>query len=252
MILFQDDCLNVFSTINDMSIDFICCDMPYGTTPCKWDTPIDLVVLSTEIKRIIKPNGVIALFGTEPFSSNLRMSMKDIYKYDWYWKKCRSLGANFCHAKNSPIKNIETISIFSPAKINHIGKTKNRMNYFPQGLKDCSVLQNHKSNKVNAFKKLIEGPSHKKYTRTQTGFPDQILDFKFEKTERKNRFHPTQKPISLLEYLIRTYTVENDIVLDFTMGSGSTGVACKNTNRKFIGIEKDKDYFAIAEKRLKI
>lgn len=248
--LLLGDCLERMKEIKDQSIDFILTDPPYGVTPCKWDLKLNFDLIFIELKRIIKPNCVIALFGNEPFSSNLRTIAKDFYKYDFYYKKSKNLGANFCHAKNSPIKTIETISVFSYGKISHIGKSNCRMNYYPQGVTDCLKTQKVKSSKINSFRKHIERKSNKNYIRTKENFPDQLLDFKFEKNERKNRFHPTQKPVALLEYLIKTYTLENELVLDFTMGSGSTGVACKNLNRKFIGIEKDETYFNIAKKRL--
>jgi site-specific DNA-methyltransferase (adenine-specific) len=249
--LILGDCLEKLKDIPDKSIDFVLTDPPYNLTHCKWDELLDFNEVFFELKRIIKDNGVIALFGTEPFSSKLRSIGQDIYKYDWYWKKCKSLGANFCHAKNSPIKTIETISIFSHGKINHIGKTKNRMNYNPQGLIVCKPIHSHhKFGKISSFRKYIERPSHKKYKRTITNYPDQIIDFKFSTEERKNRYHPTQKPVALLEYLIKTYTLEGETVLDFTMGSGSTGVAAKNLNRKFLGIEKDVQFFKIAKNRI--
>lgn len=247
--LIHGDCLVEMKNIPDKSVDMVLCDPPYGTTACKWDTVIPFEPMWTELKRITKDNGAICLFGSEPFSSHLRLSNLKMFKYDWFWKKCKSLGANFCHARNSPIKTIEVISVFSFGKINHENKTKNRMKYFPQGLTDTHIKQKHRGDKITAFKKNIEFDKY--YIRTKTGFPDQELNFKFEKHERKNRLHPTQKPVTLLEYLIKTYTLENETVLDFTMGSGSTGVACKNLNRHFIGIEKDLHYYNVAVERIK-
>lgn len=248
--LLHGDCLEKLKELPDNSVDMVLTDPPYGTTPCDWDKALNFNILWPELERVSKKPAAICVFGTEPFSSLLRTSNDNLYKYDWYWKKCKSLGANFCHAKNSPIRLIETISVFSSAKINHIGKTKCRMNYNPQGLQDCHMVENVKSSKINSFKKQIQRPSHKKYTRFKTGYPSNILDIGFVKGERKNRLHPTQKPVALLEYLIKTYTNEGDTVLDFTMGSGSTGVAAKNLNRSFIGIELDENYFEIAKKRI--
>lgn len=248
--LFNGDCLEILREIDDESVDLILTDPPYGVTPCSWDKVIDFNLLWPHLKRIIKKNGVICIFGTEPFSSNLRLSCIENYKYDWYWEKCKSLGANFCHAKNSPIRTVESISVFSLGKINHVGKTINRMNYNPQDLKECSIKSGHKHGKVSSFRKYIERPSHKKYIRNKTRYPSSVLRFNFEKQERKNRFHPKQKPLSILEYLIKTYTKEYDTVLDFAMGSGSTGVAAKKNNRSFIGIEIDKDFFEVSKNRI--
>ena len=247
--LLHGDCLELMKNIPDKSIDMILVDPPYALTPCKWDKKLNWPNLWVEMERIITPIGSILIFGTEPFSSEIRLSNKN-YKYDLYWVKCKSLGANFCHAKNSPIRIIETISVFSKGKINHIGKSLDRMNYFPQGLKDCNIVQADRGKKINSFKKHIYKKSHKTYKRYKTNYPTNILDFKFDNVERKNRKHPTQKPVSLLEYLIKTYTLENETVLDFTMGSGSTGVACKNLNRNFVGIELDENYFNIAKNRI--
>lgn len=248
--LLNGDCLEVMKSIKANSIDFILCDPPYGTTPCEWDNDLPWYDLFSEMERITKQNSAIAIFGTEPFSYKLKSTRPDLYKYDFYYKKCKSLGANFCHAKNSPIKIIENIMLFSKAKISHEGKSKNRMTYNPQGLVDCKTIQRVKTNKIDAFRYHIDRKSHKTYTRTKSNFPTNIIEIGFDKDERKNRFHPTQKPIKLLEYLIKTYTNENDVVLDFCMGSGSTGVACVNTNRNFIGIEKDEKYYEIAKKRI--
>lgn len=245
--LYQGDCLEVMDNLisEGIKVDAIITDPPYGTTECKWDSIIPFDKMWERINKLIKDNGVIALFGSEPFSSKLRISNLEYYKYDWYWHKDKCI--NFVHAKNMPLKNVEIITVFSKGIIAHIGNKK-RMIYNPQGIIPLNkiVKGKNKGGKLNEHR--FNRPSHKEnYNRDFTNYPDTVLTFKsdFEK------LHPTQKPVSLMEYLIKTYTQENETVLDFTMGSGSTGVACVNTNRNFIGIELDKKYFEIAEKRIK-
>lgn len=221
------DCLKILPTLPDASIDFILTDPPYGTTACKWDTVIPFEPMWKELKRVIKPNGAIALFGSEPFSSALRMSNIKQFKYDWVWDK--KAVSNPQLAKIQPLKQHELICIF------------NSKRYFPQGLKSfLGVSRQGKSSTLNHIKRDIVG-----YTQEFTNYPKTILTFKVERG-----LHPTQKPVALLEYLIKTYTLEGETVLDFTMGSGSTGVACKNLGRKFIGIEHDEKYFQIAKDRI--
>jgi DNA modification methylase len=205
-----------------------------GTTACKWDVIIPFEPLWKEYKRIIKDRGCIALFGSEPFSSYLRMSNIKDYKYDWIWEKNKP--TNFGNANKMPLKSYEIISVFY----------NSLPTYNPQGLIDIpeKTVKRNKNEEPEAYGKTgLIG----EFKRNKTNFPRQNLKFGMEE---KNA-HPTQKPVALLEYLIRTYTLENETVLDNTMGSGSTGVACINTNRNFIGIEKDYKYFDIAEKRIK-
>ena len=227
--LHKGDCLEVMKGIESGSVDAIITDPPYGTTACKWDSVIDFELMWEQLNRIIKPNGAIVLFGNEPFSSALRMSNIKNYKYDWIWNK--RLSANGVVARYQPLKITELISVFSNKK----------HNYFPQGVVSCNK-KNYRSNSEIA--------TTKKHTYTQlvTNFPKNILDFKG--VNRLKTQHPTQKPVELMEYLIKTYTNEGETVLDFTMGSGSTGVACKQTNRNFIGIEQDDKYFEIAQNRI--
>ena len=225
------DCLEIMKTIEDDSIDAIITDPPYGTTACKWDSVIPFEPMWEQLNRIIKPNGAIVLFGSEPFSSALRMSNIKNYKYDWVWHKNNKTG--FLNAKKMPLKNIEVISVFIE-----------NIKYNPQGLK--------KFNKI--VKRSSLGSVHQLPTRGTenfqkfTNYPTQYLNFKCQ----SKTVHPTQKPVALMEYLIKTYTNENETVLDFTMGSGSTGVACVNTNRNFIGIEQDDNYFNIAKNRINL
>ena len=230
------DCLELMKDIPDGSVDLVLTDPPYGTTNCRWDTIIPFDPMWEQMKRIIKPNGAICLFGGEPFSSALRMSNIKNFKYDWYWQKTTPTG--FLNAKKQPLRNIETISVFySKQPIYNPQKT--------HGHKRKVSLAKHKQN----CKKSEEYNDYDLASYDSTDrYPTQILRFKTDR--QKSALHPTQKPVDLLEYLIRTYTNEGETVLDFTMGSGSTGVACVNTNRNFIGIELDEGYFQIAKQRI--
>tara|TARA_R100000664_G_C2710309_1_gene107381 strand:- start:99 stop:812 length:714 start_codon:yes stop_codon:yes gene_type:complete len=232
MILINNDCLKALPTLEEKSIDFILTDIPYGTTACKWDSIIPFEPMWNELDRLIKPNCAIALFGSEPFSSALRMSNIKNYKYDWVWQKNNA--GNFQLVNYQPLKIHELVSVFSNKK----------HHYYPQGLIECNIIQSNK-NKAGSLKHLDSEKLRSHYKQKFTNYPKSILKYK-----RTNKFHTTQKPVPLLEYLIKTYTKENDTVLDFTMGSGSTGVACKNLNRNFIGIELDTKYFNIAKKRI--
>lgn len=232
MKLYKGDCLEVMKTIPNGSIDAIITDPPYGTTACKWDSVIDFELMWEQLNRIIKHNGAIVLFGSEPFSSALRMSNIKNYKYDWVWEKER--GSNFATLKYQPFKKHEIISLFSNKP--HIYNPQMRVG------KPYTCKQGGKGaifNKGTAEKQIIT-------VNNGTRHPHSILQF-----NRDKGFHPTQKPVALMEYLIKTYTNEQETVLDFTMGSGSTGVAAKNLNRNFIGIEQDEKYFKIAEQRIK-
>jgi DNA modification methylase len=229
--LLHGDCLELMKDIPDKSIDMILCDLPYGTTACKWDVILPFEPLWKEYKRIIKDRGCIALFGSEPFSSHLRMSNIKDYKYDWIWNKKK--GGNPLLSKLQPIKITETISIFN-SKIYYPIMTKRDK---PKSRGKNKGIISETTN--NAF--IMDKIYYEKY-------PKNIIEF--SNANQNNKYHPTEKPISILEYLIKTYTLENETVLDNTMGSGSTGVACINTNRNFIGIEKDDKYFEIAKNRI--
>lgn len=241
MQLYHGDCLEIMQTIPDSSVDMVLCDLPYGTTACKWDTVIPFELLWQHYKRVIKQNGAICLFGSEPFSSKLRMSAIDLFKYDWIWEKNSGLG--FQHSKNMPLKRHEIISVFSKAPIGHKSLLgERRMVYNPQG-----AICDNKVSKVSKKSDLLGARPNQdgKLYISYSNFPTSILRF-----ENKRGDHPTQKPVTLLEYLIRTYTNEGETVLDNCMGSGSTGVACVNTNRNFIGIELDRNYFRLAVNRI--
>lgn len=233
--LYQGDCLEVMKNIENRSVDLILTDPPYGTTACKWDSIIPFEPMWEQLNRIIKSNGAIVLFGSEPFSSALRMSNIKNYKYDWKWDKAKPSG--FQVAKYRPMQRTEDIIVFS------YGKQK--ISYYPimenrEKIKKSRIYSSSDSNPIK-YNDGKERVYDKKY-------PQSLLVF--SNANQKNKVHPTQKPVALLEYLIKTYTLEGETVLDFTMGSGSTGVACLNTNRNFIGIELDEGYFNIAQNRI--
>lgn len=240
----HNDCLIEMESIADGSIDMILCDLPYGTTSCKWDSIIPFEPLWEQYKRIIKLNGVIVLTASQPFTSALVTSNLDWFKYEWIWLKNRP--TNFAHAKNKPMKKHENVLIFSCGTTVHVSQSIDRMPYFPQGLVSTKSkkIKKRSSEKTDAF--FSDRPGHKEFVRESTGYPNSILEFSTDQLG----LHPTAKPVLLMEYLIRTYTNEGDVVLDNCMGSGTTGVACVNTGRNFVGIEKDPDYFQIAKKRI--
>jgi len=235
MMLGHGDCLNLMSDIPDGSIDMCLTDPPYGTTACKWDSVIPFEPMWEQLKRIVKPNGAICLFGSEPFSSHLRLSNLKMYKYDWMLEKNRATG--FLNAKKMPLYKYEICSVFG-------GKIK----YYPQlrKIKPTMFKLNNTGSKSDCYGE-IKNIIKPLYGMRDFKYPDNKIIFN---QVLKNRLHSTQKPVALLEYLIKTYTLENETILDFTMGSGSTGVAAKNLNRKFIGIERDDKYFEIARKRI--
>lgn len=244
--LYYGDCLEEMKKIPDGSVDLILTDLPYGMTACKWDKVIPIDQIWGQIERVSKKISSTLLFGSEPFSTKLRVSNLDWYRYDWYWVKSKP--GLYQHAKNRPMKAIETISVFSQAKWGHKSQVKNRMKYYPQGVK--SVGERVVTKGFNAGGVGSERPNQVgKIYEAFTGFPNDVLYF--PSVLGKNAIHSTQKPVPLLEYLIRTYTNGGETVLDFTMGSGSTGVACVNTGRKFIGIELDDNYYGIAYNRIK-
>lgn len=236
--IYNGDCIEIMKEIPDRSIDLILCDLPYGTTKCSWDIIISFDDLWKQYKRIIKDNGAIVLFGQEPFSSLLRTSNLDMYRYDIYWEKERL--TNIMQVKKRVGKTIETISVFY----------KNQPTYNPQMIKYDGKPR---SNKVKNGKlgKLVDDNNDKsvrEYVDTGYRYPTQV--WKFKRDTLTSNLHPTQKPVALLEELIKTFSNEGDTILDNCMGSGSTGVASINTNRNFIGIELDENYFRIAKERI--
>jgi site-specific DNA-methyltransferase (adenine-specific) len=233
--LILGDCIEKMKEFPSHSIDLVLTDPPYGTTQCKWDSVIPFDLMWEQLLRIIKDNGAICLFGSEPFSSRLRISNIEMFKYDWIYQKNKTTG--FLNAKRQPLNDNELISVFY----------KKQCIYNPQKTKAEKVYKRGHVKKTKCDCYGVE----RNYFQIDDGlrYPTRIIYFNNNKTSQQ--FHPTQKPIDLLEYLIKTYTNPNDTVLDFTMGSGSTGIACQNLNRSFIGIENDREYFDIAQKRIK-
>ena len=244
----QGDCLELMPKIEDKSIDMILADLPYGTTACKWDIVIPFESLWKQYKRTIKDNGAIVLFGSEPFSSHLRLSNIKQYRYDWIWHK--NIGGGFALAKKQPLKRHEIISVFylkqptyNPIMGEYSDSTKKR---FKNGEKlNTNAQRENKTGNIFNLDRTDYIFDFNKGT-----YPTSVKYFKRPHTANNKSIHPTQKPVKLMEYLIKTYTNENDLVLDNVMGSGTTGIACINLNRDFIGMELDKDYFEIAKKRI--
>jgi site-specific DNA-methyltransferase (adenine-specific) len=237
MQLFHGDCLDILTTLSDKSVDAVICDPPYGTTACKWDSVIPFEPMWKELKRIIKPRGAIVLFGSQPFTSALVMSNPKWFRYEWVWKKKKAV--NYVKANQMPMRYHENIVVFY----------KNLPTYNPQftkGIPYTTVFPRGNTNKPDAVFQDTRKPGHTK-TNDGTRHPSTIIDIPKMGTET---LHPTQKPLALLEYLVKTYTNPGDTCLDFTFGSGTTGVACVNLDRDFIGIEKDATYFALGSDRI--
>jgi DNA modification methylase len=231
------DCLELMKDIPNGSIDMILCDLPYGTTACKWDTIIPFEPLWEQYERIIKPNGAIVLTASQPFTSALVMSNPKSFKYEWIWDKCQC--TNFYNAKKQPLKRHESILVF------------NTNIYFPQKEKIKDNDYRYRKNGRNS--PIKQGGVYgniKQKNRVETGerYPNSIL--KISNTNAMGKNHPTEKSIILFEYLIKTYTNEGDLVLDNTAGSGTTAIACLNTNRQFIVMEKEQKYYDIILKRV--
>ena len=236
MKLLHGDCLELMKDIPDGSVDLILCDPPYGTTDCKWDSVLPFDKLWTEYNRILKPNGAAVLFCAQPFTTDLIASNRKAFRYCWYWLKNQATGFTF--AKYQPMRKVEDICVFY----------RKMPTYNPQGLtmipgEKRKILRKPTPTRESIYK---ANTLLKPYTPRFTGYPKNVLQFN---TERGH--HPTQKPVPLLEYLVRTYTNEGDTILDNCMGSGSTGVAVKRVGgRHFIGIEQDRNYFEIAKERI--
>jgi len=237
MKLYNGDCLEVMDRLitDGIKVDAIITDPPYGTTACRWDSVIPFEPMWERLNKVIKPDGVMVLFGSEPFSSILRISNIKNYKYDWVWEKSKA--TNFLNVKKQPLRAKENISIFYRKQPTYNAQIKKGKAY------NKGIRKNQSEDDVyGAFNQTEVKSNGDRY-------PRDVLYFKTAESEGST-FHKTQKPVALMEYLIKTYTNKNELVLDFTMGSGTTGIACKNLNRNFIGIELDNNYFNIAKERL--
>lgn len=231
--LYQGDCLEVMTEIPTGSVDMILCDLPYGTTDCKWDSIIPLEELWREYERVIKEDGAIVLTSAQPFTTKLIESNIKRFRYCWYWVKNTCTG--FCFAKFQPMRKVEDVCVFY----------KKAPKYNPQGLVKLDKPRQRKRKPQKNDDWIYNDTLYGEFKTEWTNYPSNVLNIKSERG-----YHPTQKPVPLFEYLIRTYTDEGMTVLDNCMGSGTTGVACMNTNRKFIGIELDEKYFNVATERI--
>lgn len=242
--IYHNDCIETLKELinENVKVDAIITDPPFGTTVCVWDEIIPFDVMWNLLKQIVKEHSAIVLFGSQPFTSKLICSNIKNFKYEWIWQK--AVGSNFATLKYQPMKEHENICVFSYETHNYYPQMQkrslsgmNRLNYGHSGSTSGDTSANLKFDGFtpDTYDKEMRNPSSVQY---------------FNNREKDRGLHPTQKPIALLEYLIKTYTKEEELVLDFTMGSGSTGIACINTNRKFIGIEKDEKYFNVAKDRL--
>jgi len=249
--------------IADGSVDLILCDLPYGTTDRKgikdkgdnrllsWDTVIPLDKLWEQYRRVLKERGTVVLTADQPFTSQLILSNLDWFKYEWIWKKKKTTG--FLLANYRPMKETEDVVVFSPAGAAAASRHGGNMTYNPQGLIEKKVK---KKNSAKRLGKFLHNPEHMgkgnkllhetEYEQKYTNYPSEIIEFGLD----KDSIHPTQKPVALMDYLIKTYSNENEVVLDNCMGSGTTGVSAVRCNRKFIGIEKDENYFNLASDRI--
>ena len=252
IILYYGNCIEKMSLIEDDSVDLILCDLPYGTTKCKWDTIINLDELWKHYKRIIKkPSGVILLFGQQPFTSMLVSSNYEWFKYNIIWKKNKT--TQFLLANYRPMKCTEDICVFSKGGAAAASIKTGNMTYNPQGLEPVNIKKRNSEKRIGKMLNQSHhlGPNNKlisetEYTQKFTNYPNELIEFDIE----YDTIHETQKPVKLMEYLIKTYSNEGNVVLDNTMGSGTTGIGCVNTNRKFIGIELEKKYFKLAKYRI--
>lgn len=239
-VLYLGDCLEVLPTLEAGSVDAIITDLPYGTTACAWDTVIPFAPMWGQVERLLKPRGAFVTTASQPFTSALGASNLAWLKYSWTWKKSRATG--HLNAKKMPMKNTEDVLVFY----------QEQPTYHPQGVVPCDrVVWNSRSDSLRGVETqptsvVTGGIRHEQYAQEQTNYPTQIIEIASE----GNTAHPTQKPVALYDYLARTYTNEGDTVLDFVMGSGTTGVACIQTGRRFIGIEIEPRYFEIAVRRI--
>ena len=245
--IYNECCLQGMWRIPDKSVDMILCDLPYGTTACKWDTIIPFEPLWEQYERVIKDNGAIVLTGSQPFTSSLIMSNPKLFKYCWVWEKTMPTGG--IHAKNKPLKIHEDIAVFSLGTTVHASQSKNRMPYFPQMEEGKPYKTLRKKGTLKSLSQIAHRNSHVDYLKVNNGerYPKSIIK---AANPKNNSLHPTQKPITIFEYLIKTYTNESETVLDNCMGSGTTAIAAINTKRNFIGFEKDETYYKLSIERI--
>ncbi|HZK21087.1 MAG TPA: site-specific DNA-methyltransferase [Oscillospiraceae bacterium] len=239
--IYNENCLEGMKRIEGKSIDMILCDLPYGTTASKWDSIIPADELWEQYERVIKDDGAIVLTASGQFTHKLIQSNVDLYKYKWIWVKTKK--GNFVNAKNRPMTSFEEVLVFS--KGNTANGSINKMKYHPQGLVPTHIVNKDNGSRFGSM--AGKRPGHKKETiQNFTNYPHDVLHF----DSVGKSVHPTQKPVALFEYLIKTYTNEDEVVLDNCMGSGTTAIACINTNRNYIGFELDETYFEVAQKRI--
>lgn len=237
------DCLDIMPEFRRHSISMVLCDLPYGTTACAWDAIIPFKPLWKQYWRLCGIDSAVVLTASQPFTTAMIGSQLDRFKYEWIWEKSRPTGHQ--HAKNKPMKKHENVLVFSKGTTIHVGQSENRMRYYPQGVFDLAEPKLRKGSwKSRTY--MTDRPSHRDTLRTQSGYPSSILRF----TSVNHPQHPTQKPVELFEYLIRTYTQPGDIVLDNCAGSGTTAIAAINSDRRWVCIEKDKEYAAAAIERI--
>ena len=235
--LMLGDCLEMMAEIEDGSVDMVLTDPPYGTTACKWDAVIPFEPMWVGVKRVLRKNGAAVFTASQPFTSALVMSNPSMFKHEWVWKK--NAGSNFGAVKFQPMKEHESVLVFGSGKICYLPQMQERAE---SGKERVKTVVNY-ATKTEVYADSLHGSVSS--NRPELRYPSSVQPF-----NRERGLHPTQKPVALMEYLVKTYTNEGEVVLDFTMGSGTTGVACMNTGRRFIGIERDEGYFDIAEKRI--
>jgi len=242
--LFNGECLDVMRRLPSASVDAVLCDLPYGTTACAWDSVIDPVLLWGEYRRLLTERGTVVLTAAQPFTTAITWPALDLFKHASVWVKNRPTGPQ--HAKNRPMSKHEDVLVFSKGKMGHASQLgERRMTYNPQGISDAG----EKVVTARGSHSRLTGARPNQVGRVylaQTGFPHTVLSFDKEETHE----HPTQKPVALMDYLVRTYTDPGDTILDNAMGSGTSGVAAVRAGRHFIGIERDVEYFSIAERRI--
>lgn len=242
--LYNEDCLTKMRHLPSKSIDLILCDLPYGLTPCLWDKTLPLDLLWVEYKRLLKDNGVAVLFGSQPFTSHLIISNLGMFRYEWIYKKIA--GSNFANARKMPIKEHENICVFYAKQPKYNPQMQERSEGGRKRLN--TPYKKNSTTSCDALGNIPRNNAGRTYDQ-QYRLPGSVQQFN-NRSKGSRGLHPTQKPVELCEYLIKTYTDIGDMVMDNCMGSGTTGVACKNTGRRFIGIEKDANMFAVAKKRI--